>query len=367
MKKVLFVASIAVHIKSFHIPYLNYFKDNGYETYVATRDENGVTECDKNIKIPFERSPFKKNNFIAYRKLKKLIKSESFDIIHCHTPVAAFLTRLAARKARKKGTKVIYTAHGFHFFKGAPFLNWLIYFPVEWISSFFTDVLITMNEEDFAFAKKHLHAKRTEYVHGVGINKEKFSNSFNEKLNKRSDIAVPDDAVMLFSVGELNKNKNHEKIVRALSGINDKNIHYCIAGSGNNESYLKKIADELGVEDQLHLLGYRDDIDELLGCADIFCFPSYREGLPVSVMEAMAMGLPCVVSEIRGNKDLIENEKGGFLCNPSDVNSFKEKIKILLNDKELCKKFGEFNKEKVKIYTLDYVEKEMIKIYEECI
>ncbi|MTL19379.1 glycosyltransferase, partial [Turicibacter sanguinis] len=228
-KKVLFVATVVKkHINVFHLPYLKWFQEQGFETHVAARDDfNGevcyIPHCDKHFNIPFERSPLNKNNISSYRQLTKIINKNQYEIIHCHTPIAAMLTRFAAIKARKKGTRVIYTAHGFHFFKGAPIINWLIYFPVEFICSFFTDILITINQEDYRLAKKVMKAKQVQYIAGVGVDIKKFKNTNVDRDKKRKEIGVPEDAIMLLSVGELNKNKNHEVIIEALKNINNLN------------------------------------------------------------------------------------------------------------------------------------------------
>lgn len=363
MKKVLFVASVMEHIKVFHIPYLNYFRGMGYEIYVATKDDEKIEICDKYIVIPFERSPLKKNNFIAYKKLRELFKTENFDVIHCHTPVAAFLTRIAARNVREKGTKVIYTAHGFHFFKGAPLLNWLIYFPVEWVSSFFTDVLITINKEDYAFAQKHLHAKEIKYIPGVGLDTEKIFNTSIDRTKKRKEIGISEDDFAVLSIGELNDNKNHETILKAISLTKDKSIKYVICGRGSKEEYLKNVAKQLGMEEKLILLGYRMDIAEICKACDLFAFPSKREGLPVSLMEAMAAGLPCVVSKIRGNSDLIEDGIAGYSCLPCDVEMFCKRIVELKNDIPLRMKMKDNNIETVKKFDIKNLKKEMEIIY----
>lgn len=361
--KVLFVASIVGHINAFHLPYLEMFKENGYETHVAAKGERKLPFVDVLHNIPFERSPIKINNISAFRQLKKIISENEYDVIHCHTPVAAFLTRLAARKVRKKGTKVIYTAHGFHFFKGAPLKNWLIFFPVEWISSFFTDVLITINKEDYAFAKRYMYAKRIEYVHGVGINEKKLASSAVSREEKRKELGIPENAKVLFSVGELNENKNHEVIIKAIAKLNNPDIHYMVAGKGNKEDYLNQLSASLGIQDKVHLLGYRTDINELLQCSDIFCFPSKREGLSVALMEAAGAGLPVVCSDIRGNSDIIEDGEGGYLCKPTDVDAFTDRISRLIGDEELCAKMSEINKNNIKNFVLGSVVEEMRKIY----
>ena len=327
MKKVLFVATVVGHINAFHIPYLKWFKEQGWETHVVAHAENEqeqhINHCDIFHEIYFTRSPFTFNNMKAYFALKKLIEENDFDIIHCHTPVGGALTRLAAKDMRAKGhTKIIYTAHGFHFYKGAPLLNWLVYYPIEKYLSRYTDVLITINKEDYAIAKNKMHAKRTEYVPGVGIDIEKIKSVKVDRNKKRAELGIPKDAIVLLSVGELSKRKNHEIVIRTLPQIKDKNVIYAICGKGALESYLKKLADKLGVSDRVFLLGFRTDVTEICKAADIFIFPSLQEGLPVALMEAMACALPVVCSKIRGNTDLITRGRNGYLFDPDNVASF---------------------------------------------
>ena len=369
MKKVLFVATVVkLHIMVFHIPYLEWFKKNGYEVHVAARndydnkDECIIPFCDRFHDLPFERSPIRKNNLQVYKDLKNIIDTEQYEIIHCHTPMGGAIGRLAARSARKKGTKVIYTAHGFHFFKGAPLVNWLAYYPAErWLAKY-TDVLITINTEDYEIAKK-FKVNRIEYVPGVGIDTDKFKNIEVNRTEKRESLGVSEDDFMIISVGELNKNKNHQVIIRAIAKLRNEKIKYVLCGQGPLETELRELAKELDVENQVKFLGFRKDVPDLMKVADLFAFPSYREGLSLSLMEAMASGLPVVCSEIRGNTDLIEDGKGGYLVEPSDVEGFAKYIKELIEDSRLKSELGGFNLEKIEHYSIENVLCEMEEIY----
>ena len=351
--RILYVTTIGITMRFFKT-FIRRLLDEGYEVDIATNEAEAVVpECYREwgcrvYPIETSRSPLSAGNIKAIRQLKTLVEKEHYDIVHCHTPIAAMCTRLACRKARKNGTKVLYTAHGFHFFKGAPLTNWLLFFPIEWMCSFFTDVLITINKEDYAFSKKHLHAKKNYYVPGVGLNTTAFSEVVVDKQKKREEMGVSQDATVLISVGELNENKNQEVVIRAMAKIQNKNLHYFLAGVGEKDEYLKTVAKECGVSGRVHLLGFRKDIKELLAASDIFCFPSKREGLPVSLMEAMAAGLPCIASKIRGNVDLIKNERNGFLVNPEDVDGFAKAIQKLSEDKALREAMKENNKNDVK-------------------
>lgn len=369
MKKVLFVATVVkAHIMVFHIPFLKWFKENGYETYVCAKSDYENKEdcvipyCDYYYDLPFERSPIKLKNFKTYKQLKEIIDSNEFDIIHCHTPMGGVLTRLAAGNARKKNTTVIYTAHGFHFYKGAPVANWLLYYPVErWLSRY-TDVLITINKEDFSRAQK-FNAKSIEYVPGVGIDTNKFNEISVNKTKKRREIGIDKDSLIVLSVGELNKNKNHETIIRALAQLENPDIYYVICGEGPLVNYLRNLTKELGMDNQVKLLGFRTDIAELSKVSDIFAFPSFREGLSLSLMEAMTSGLPVICSNIRGNSDLIVEGKGGYLVKPDNIQGFANVILNLYESNTQRESMGMYNRSVIKNFDLQNVIAEMGYIY----
>ena len=302
-------------------------------------------------------------NLRAIGQIGKLVKQKHYDIVHVHTPIAAACARIACRKVRKTGTKVFYTAHGFHFFKGAPLINWLLFYPVEWLCSFWTDVQITINQEDFARAKK-LHAKCVEYVPGVGVDVGKFTTGKVSKREKREELGIPEEAFVLMSAGELNTNKNHQVIIRAIAACKHSKMHYLIAGKGKQASVLKRLAQDLQVAERVHILGYRMDVDELLQSADVYVHPSFREGLPLAIMEAMASGLPCVVSDIRGNSELIDAQvKGGYRCDPKNVKGFAAAIQSLFQSEETRQRMGSRNAKFVEQFSQIIVLEKMCDIY----
>ena len=366
MKKVLFTATVVkTHIMEFHIPYLRMFQQAGWETAVAARndfDDPGdcvIPCCDRYYDIPFERSPLKRSNLRAYRELKRVIDRGEFDLIHCHTPVGALLTRLAAGKARQKGTKVIYTAHGFHFFKGAPVLNWLVYFPAEWLCGFLTDVLITINREDYDFAQKHIHAGKVCYVPGVGVDMDRFGGS---RETAREKLGIGEEEFVLLSVGEMTENKNHRLALQALALLPEKPIRYVLVGRGERMEDLRAQARELGITDRVIFTGYRDDVSQLYPAADAFFFPSFREGLSVALMEAMASGLPAIVGKIRGNTDLIDDGVEGVYM-PLTPEGAAEAIRKLYDDPALGARLGEAAREKVRRFSAPEVQRKMREIY----
>ena len=378
MRKVLQVASVASMIDQFNRDNINILTGAGYHVDVAANFSFGSTSSQEKVdrlkeelesnkinvfNILFDRSVISLSNIRAYRELKKIINENSYDFIHCHSPIGGVITRLAARKARKTGTQVIYTAHGFHFFKGASWINWLVYFPIEYFFSFFTDILITINQEDFTLAKRVMKSKQVYYVPGVGIDVDKFQSTVVDVTLKRQSIGIPEEAIMLLSIGEINKNKNHEVIIRAISKLNNPTIHYCIVGRGEMKKYLANLAKELDIENQIHFLGFREDIAELCKVSDIFCFPSQREGLGLAAIEAMATGLPLVTSNIHGINDYSKNSLSGYKCNPRSVNEFSDAIKLLINDNHLRNNIGNYNSREAWNYDIKKIRKEMKRIY----
>ena len=371
MKKVLFVATVVrLHLNLFHLPYLRWFHEQGWQVDVAANNDFENPEdcvipcCDHHYVLPFERSPFKKGNLEAYRQLKALLDREHYNIIHCHTPMGGVITRLAAGSARNKGTKVLYTAHGFHFYDGAPMINWLLYYPVERLLSRRTDLLLTMNGEDHRRAQT-FHAKRTEMVNGVGIDLSRFTEAAPEQRNAvRRELGLEDGDIFAFTVGNVIPRKNQSVLIRAAKALNDPRFHLFIAGDGPLESELKALAKELGVENQVHLLGFRRDVCCLSSAADIFLFSSRQEGLSVSVMEAMACGLPIVASSIRGNTDLIDSGKGGFLVPSDDSEGFADAIRKILADPGIREQMKRYNLEKIRRYSIESVTEQMARLYE---
>ena len=369
MKKVLFVATLVKnHIAEFHLPYLKLFQDMGWQTAVAAKNdyENPadcvIPYCDVFYDVPFERSPLKKGNLTAYRRVKRIIRKGGYDIIHCHTPVGAAVARLAARKARRNGSKVIYTAHGFHFYKGAPWLNWLVYFPVEWLLSPLTDVLITINREDYDRAKRLLRAKKVVYIPGVGIDVSRFRGNEEKGASLRRELGIPDEAAVLLSVGDLNKNKNHRAVLEALARMENRNLHYVVCGRGPLKEELEAFAREKGLADRVRFVGYRNDIPAFYAMADVFVFPSFREGLSVSVMEAMASGLPIVCSRIRGNTDMVEDGVNGYLMEPGDPDSIAGALRRL-EDGGKREEISRNNLEKAEIYSLGVIAEQYRQLY----
>lgn len=368
MKKVLFTATVDSHILHFHLPYLKLFKEKGYEVHVATNGDEKIPYCDVKHKISFERRPYRLNNLKAIRELKKIVNKENFEIIHTHTPMGSVVTRLASIKTSKKGTRVIYTAHGFHFYKGAPKLNWLLFYPVEKYLSKYTDTLITINKEDYELAKNKFNkCKQIEYVPGVGIDEDKFNfkMSAKEKNDLRKSLGLKKEDFVLIYPAELSERKRQEWLINSINNLMKKynNIHLLLPGKDSLNGKLKKLIKELKLENQVHLLGYRKDIPKLLCISNISVSSSKQEGLPVNIMEAMYVGLPIIASDCRGNRDLVKNNKNGYLIDIDDNISFCKKIEKLYKDKEKYKVFKNYNKKEIEQYRLDNIIEDMKRMY----
>ncbi len=353
MKKALIVATIYEFIAAFEQNNIKILKSMGYEVWCAcnTIEANGqLKDLDLHIvDIPFGRNPLCRTNVKAYKMLKKLIRQENFDLVHCHTPVGGAIGRLAAFG---KVSKIIYTAHGFHFYTGAPNINWLIYYPIEkWLARK-TDLLITINQEDYQRAKKYFKARAVKFIPGVGIDINKIQKIVQavDKKQKRRELGIPEDALLLLSVGELSVRKNHIEVIKALEKLSIKKnkIYYIICGKGNQEKLLTDYVKRLGLIEEIHFLGYRTDVIEIMAISDLFLFPSKQEGLPVALMEAMATGSPCLASNIRGSRELIKNE---LSC--SKLFSLGKQEELIDGIHELVK----VNKEKVSVENLKILQK----------
>lgn len=316
----------------------------------------------KIYQVDFIRAPYDPRNCKAYRQIKAIMEREKFDLIHCNTPIGGIVGRIAAKKLGVK--KVIYQAHGFHFYKGAPFVNRTLFYNIEKHFAKYTDVLVTINREDLEAAKAFRLKKggKLRYVHGVGIDLSVYDGIAEYRAEKREELGLGDEEIAVISVGELNRNKNNITIVQAMAEIKDKRLHYFLCGVGQEETAIRNFASGHGLTENIHFLGYRNDVKELLSACDIFVMPSFREGLSRSLMEAMACGLPCVVSNIRGNTDLVR-KGGGWLCSPSSPAEFARAIRSCMDSDR--KAMGAVNMQSVKNYDLGIVIAEWEKIYKD--
>lgn len=371
--KLLYILNVAKRVNNFSYTSMIAARELGVEFHIAgnwsyaSDEERRSDEKRYRIRIhqiDFIRTPYHPGNRKAYLQLKKLVQQERFDAIHCNTPIGGVLGRIVGWQCRVP--KVIYQAHGFHFYEGASVLNWMFYYPVEkWLARC-TDALITINREDYRLAKAKMKLRgkgNVYYVPGVGIDGAQFRDEQSVRARKRGEMNLSDLDIMLISTGELNENKNNTVIISALEKLKDEKIHYFLCGTGDKEQSLRQQAEKAGITQRVHFLGYRQDIGELLRAADIFVLSSYREGLPRSMMEAMASGLPCVASRVRGNTDLLEDGAGGFLCGTADIRGYAEAIGILAKAPVLRETMGRHNLQAVQVFSVETVTAEMKRIY----
>ncbi|PAB59394.1 glycosyltransferase family 4 protein [Anaeromicrobium sediminis] len=366
MKKVLFTATVDSHILNFHIPYLNWFKKEGYEVHVASNGNSDIPCVDVKHNITFERSPFKLTNLQAYKKLGKIINDNKYELIHCNTPVASVLTRLAAKKARKKGTKVIYTAHGFHFYKGSPFKNWLLYYNVEKLMAKYTDCIITINQEDYYTAKLKFNTKYIEHVHGVGVDLIKFTViSEEEKQRLRVEKGYSKEDFILIYPAELSTRKNQSMLIEVVEILKDTipNLKLLLPGEQTLGDLYKRIANKRGVSEHIEFLGFRNDIKELVAMSDVSVSSSLQEGLAVNIMEAMASGKPVVTTNCRGGADLIEDDVNGYVVAINDSKAMARRIIKLYEDRKLSLAMGLKGRAMMNKFSLENVKTEMQRVY----
>ncbi len=374
MKRIL-ITSTEVLMLHFLVPHVKNLLQNGYDVEIACSEViERFPELQEVLgnqvvihKVDLKRSPARLKNLRGLSDLKRIIREGNYDLVWTNEPVMGVMTRLAARKLRKKGLKVLYMTHGFHFYKGGDWYHWMLFYPVEWLMACITDVLVTINHEDYALAKKRMHPGCVKYIHGIGLDTEYFRNREANVREMRKTLGIPEQAVVLLSVGELQRRKNHEVMLRALSKMDCGNVYYIICGEGELNDYLHEMAESFGIAEHVLFLGYRRDISELCKCADIFVHPSRREGLGIAALEGMASGLPIVASKINGILDYTEDGETGYNCMPTDADGFCKVLNTLIADKSLREKMGKCAGERTKAYDISIAKREVLQIIEESV
>lgn len=369
--KILIVATVQSHICQFHRPLVKMLHEHGCEVHVAARnnlaEKNGLKLdfVEQVFDLPFERSPFNKRNLVAYKQLKQIIDEENYDVVHTNTPVGGIVGRLAARKARKNGCQVFYTAHGFHFFQGGPKKSWLVYYPIEKFMCRYTDELITITEEDFLLAQNKFHVS-VSHIHGIGANTSKYAAvSDADCLAFRKELGFAPEQKLIICTGELNANKNQITAIRAMETVIEKvpEAVLLLAGNGAMHDALQSAISEIGLEEHARLLGYHTDLEKYVEVSNLILSCSKREGLPLNIVEGMLCKKPVIASINRGHKELVQNGKNGYLVNALDADGFALRIIELLKNEALSKTLGENGFTFAKIYTDDAVQLELEQIY----
>ena len=381
MKKALLLTSVASMIQQFNMRNIELLLEMGYEVEVACNFEQGNTCAEEQIdalereleskgvawhQIDFARNVFQLGqNLRAYKQLNILFRQNGYTLVHCQSPIGGVLGRIVAYKHK---TKIIYTAHGFHFFKGAPWKNWLLFYPIEKMLSYKTDELLVINREDYALANNKFYMRKLTYIPGIGVNTLLRDCDEKQKRKKRQELGIPEDGFLMLQVAEFSQNKNQKTVIEAVEKMGNPDFYYVMCGIGPEKDRLETYVKKHDLRKNVCFIGFRNDVHELLQCADCFCLSSYREGLSVALMEAMAAGLPVIASRIRGNVDLIDDKKGGYLVSPGNPAEFKEACQKLFSEKQENPKrmnsMGEYNQEKIKQFSAETVDRIMRKVYE---
>ena len=371
MKKILFVANVTKeHICKFHIPTIRVFKENGWTVDVASAGDEEVPYCDHHFNMPWKRSPFTWKTIDGIFALRKVIEDGKYDVVYCHTPVGGLVARLAARKARKYGTKVVYCAHGLHFYHGAPLINWLLYYPVEKILSYFTDVLFVVNKDDYQQARKLLNGNRkmqTQLVPGVGVNFERLKLDNREEIREeyRNTLGIHQNTTALIYVAELVPNKNQMMLVDVLKKLREQGEDVVLLLPGPEHStIIRSYVQKAGMQDYVYLLGWRNDIGALLCCADICTASSIREGFGINLVEALYCELPIVATDNRGHREIIRDGENGFLVAINDVDAMSERVLQLIHNEELRKRLSHFD---VSAYDCNLVAEKLYHLIDNCV
>lgn len=376
MKKALIITTISGFLPQFEMNDVRILKSYGYEIHYASNFNNPVyTFEEKDLQnegiilhhIDIAKSPLAVGrNVKAYHQLKKIIKNEKINLIHCHNPMGAVVGRLAGSTGKIK-PYIIYTAHGFHFYKGAPSVNWLLYYTMEKLLARKTDMIITINREDFNAASRFKLKKKgvVHQIHGVGVDVHRFHSDREDGLQIRKMLGIPEQAFHIVTAAELNQNKNQKVIIEAIARNVHKDIYYSICGKGPNEAALLEQIRELGLENRVHLLGFRTDMDRILHSADCFAFPSLREGLGIAAIEALSSGVPLIVADNRGSREYMEQGKNGYICQAENVEQFTEAITNLYEDKKLHARMSSYCRHIALLFSKEKNDQMMRSIYKE--
>lgn len=373
MGKRILVTSTDLMMVQFLVPHVINLAAHGFDVEIACSDVGGrMEEIRQKLKsyvraihmVRLVRSPASPTNLHGYQDMKKVISDGQYDIIWTNEPVMGVVTRLAARKARKNGAKVLYMVHGFQFFIGAPKKDWLFFYPVEKLMSCFCDEIITINQEDYQRAQEKMYVQSVKYIHGIGVDTSRL-NSVNIRCNIREELGLSEDVFLVLSVGELLPRKNQQVIIQALGKLQDSDIHYILCGKGAQLHELEVLAKKQGVENRVHFWGYRRDVLDIYGQVDLFAFPSRREGLGLAGLEAMYCGLPLVSSNTSGPRDYMVNGKTGFMYDPDDAEGFANGIRKMKENPLFRKKCGEYNRTAVIPFCLEKSKDEILELFSE--
>lgn len=365
-RKVLFVANTLRHLYLCHRPYLKYFHDNGYEVHTVSNSDKLLDNVDKSYKIAIKRNPYSFENVKAIFELRKIIKQGQYDIIHVHTPMGSVIARLAITKKIKQKSKIIYTAHGFHFYKGCPKINYLLYFPIEKILSKRTDMIITINKEDYDFAKKHFKTN-IKYIPGVGFDEEQFKTKLtkNKQIELRNKLGLSNKDYVISYIAEISKRKRQTYLLKVISKMNLTNEKFLFIGDSTKSLKVRRLMHKYHLDNVVKIIDFNNNINEYLDISNLIVSVSKQEGLPLNIMEAMYKEKPIIVTDCRGNRDLIKHMENGVVVGLNNQLELISSIECLKNNPELSKKLGRNNRKLINNYSIKKVLPMMENLYKD--
>lgn len=351
MRKILFVANVAKeHINKFHLLTIREFKKRGWKVDVACEADVEVPYCDHLYPAKWKRSPFTIKTFQGVKQLKQILKNEYYDVVYCHTPVGGFVSRAACSATKRKGTKVVYFAHGLYFFDGAAKKDWLFY-PIECLQSYKTDAMFLINDEDYVRVKKKFNPKMyVKQFPGIGVNFDRIAvkNPIDARVKYRDKLKIKQDDIVLIYIAEVIPNKNQGYLLQALRKIKEtkKNVKLMLVGPDHADGTYVEMARQMGISEDVIFTGWRNDVGELLCSADICVASSIREGFGINLVEAMYHGLPVVAVKNRGHATVIQDGKNGFLVPLDNSDKMAERVIEIIENNELREKFSHIDVKK---------------------
>ena len=367
MPKLLVVTTVPITIRSFLLPFVRHFISLGWQVdgmaQGISEDDDCVRECDRVYDIQWSRNVFDPRNLLAgISRVREVVSQENYDLVHVHTPIAAFVTRYALKDSQ---VKVIYTAHGFHFYKGGNAIKNTIFFNLEKLAGNWTDYLVVINQEDEAAARNNrfLSDEKIYYTRGIGVDTDYYAAGKVEPkaiAKVKRELQLSDTDSLLLSIAEFTPRKRHPDLLNALAKTANPKIHLALAGEGKTRSAMEALARELNIDKQVHFLGYRKDIPTLIQAADAVLLVSQQEGLPRSIMEAMCLNTPVIGTNIRGTQDLL-SDGCGLLVELGNTDALAEAMIRVVEDPQSLATMAE----KAKVKMQDYDIEQIIKQYED--
>jgi glycosyltransferase involved in cell wall biosynthesis len=363
--RLLMITTVAEMLYSFLLPFARHFRTLGWRVDALARGVGSWPECadafDHVFEIPWSRSPFSPSNlWSAPRQVRALVAEQGYDLVHVHSPVAAFVTRMALRGMRRKGKpRVIYTAHGFHFYQGGPRVRGALFRTLEKLAGRWTDYLVVINREDEEAALKHgiVPPERLRFMPGIGVDAQVYSAASvraADIASVRSEMGLKASDRLLLMVAEFIPRKRHRDMLHAFARLGRNDVVLALASLGPLLEEMKQLATSLGIADRVRFLGFRRDIPALVQASVATLLPSEQEGLPRTVMESMCQGVPVIASRIRGVTDLLDDGRG-LMVPVGDIGALATAMTWVLDHPDEAQAMGRRGRSAMAAYDLRHV------------